>query len=122
MTSGAWRFAVRLARREVRRRPGRTLLVMLLIAVPVCGMTVVTVLVRTNSDSPAEAFARRFGAADLVARSIDVAAGSSGATPPVSFPAGTRIVRAHDSASLDSSEFGLATTDGTARLAEVTDL
>src|SRR6185437_1376746 len=46
-----WRFALRLARREVRRRPGRTLLVMLLVAVPVLGMSVVMVFVRTNTDS-----------------------------------------------------------------------
>ena len=43
-----WRFAARLARREVRRRPGRTVLVALLVAVPVFGMTVGGVLVRTN--------------------------------------------------------------------------
>ena len=66
-TTASWRFALRLARREVRRRPGRTLLVMLLIALPVCGMTMVTVLVQTNNDSGAESFAREFGAADLVA-------------------------------------------------------
>ena len=42
-----FRFASRLARREVRRRPGRTLLVILLIAVPVFGMAVGSVLVRT---------------------------------------------------------------------------
>ncbi len=42
-----WRFASRLARREVRRRPGRTLLVVVLIAVPVFGMMVGSVLVRT---------------------------------------------------------------------------
>ena len=42
-----WRLASRLARREVRRRPGRTLLVVFLIAVPVFGMTVGSVLVRT---------------------------------------------------------------------------
>jgi putative ABC transport system permease protein len=43
-----WRFASRLAGREVRRRPGRTLLVVVLIAVPVFGMTVGSVLVRTH--------------------------------------------------------------------------
>ena len=33
-----WRLAARLARREVRRRPGRTVLVMLLVTVPVMAM------------------------------------------------------------------------------------
>jgi hypothetical protein len=43
-----WRLASRLAQREVRRRPGRTLLVVFLIAIPVFGMTVGSVLVRTS--------------------------------------------------------------------------
>ncbi|MCU1359859.1 MAG: hypothetical protein JWN99_1148 [Ilumatobacteraceae bacterium] len=37
---GRWRLAARLARREIRRRPWRTLLVVLLIGVPVAGMVV----------------------------------------------------------------------------------
>lgn len=42
----SWRFAGRLAWREVRRRPGRTALVALLVAVPVLAMTFVSVLAR----------------------------------------------------------------------------
>jgi putative ABC transport system permease protein len=116
-----WRFALRLARREVRRRPGRTLLVMLLVAVPVLGMSVVMVFVRTNTDSAAESFARHFGAADLAAGAlanpkVATAAGGAAAVPP--FPPGTRVVSAHDS----TSDVGLQSADGTTRLAEVTDL
>jgi putative ABC transport system permease protein len=44
----AWRFASRLARREVRRRPGRTLLVAVLVALPVLAMTVASVWARTE--------------------------------------------------------------------------
>jgi putative ABC transport system permease protein len=44
----AWRFASRLARREVRRRPGRTLLVVILVALPVLAMTLGSVLARTG--------------------------------------------------------------------------
>ncbi len=44
-----WRLASRLARREVQRRPGRTLLVVFLVAVPVFGMTVGSVLVRSHA-------------------------------------------------------------------------
>lgn len=47
----AWRFAGRLARREVRRRPGRTLLVMALVAVPVFGMTFGSVVGRALHES-----------------------------------------------------------------------
>ncbi len=62
----SWRFAARLARREVRRRPGRTILVTLLVAIPVFGMTVGAIAVRTDSDSVAERYYRLYGAADLV--------------------------------------------------------
>lgn len=61
-----WRFAARLARREVRRRPGRSVLVALLIAVPVMAMTVASVVYRSASDSWPDGFARRAGAADLM--------------------------------------------------------
>lgn len=63
--TATWRFAGRLARREVRRRPGRTLLVMLLISVPVLGMTIGSLVVRTEADGAASGFRREFGAADL---------------------------------------------------------
>jgi putative ABC transport system permease protein len=92
----------------------------LLIAVPVCGMTVVTMLVRSNSDSPAEEFARQFGAADLVGGLGGPAAadGASAAPATPAFPSGTRVVHAHAS----QLDMGLALPDGTARLAVVTDL
>lgn len=61
-----WRFAARLARREVRRRPGRTVLVALLVAAPVLAMTVASVMYRTTNDSWPDTFERRYGAADLV--------------------------------------------------------
>jgi putative ABC transport system permease protein len=140
--TASWRFALRLARREVRRRRGRTLLVMLLVALPVCGMTMITVLVRTNNDSGAESFARQFGAADLVAttgppavpflpikggglsiggdRSAVRAAGGGPQTlPTATFPPGTHVVRTHD---FLSGFTGLISSSGVARLAHVTDL
>jgi putative ABC transport system permease protein len=45
----SWRLAARLARRETRRRPGRTVLAALLIAIPVLAMTLGSVLVRSES-------------------------------------------------------------------------
>ena len=54
----AWPIALRLARREVQRRPGRTILVMLLVVLPVCAMTAGSVLVR--SDTSAAFFANGF--------------------------------------------------------------
>lgn len=61
----AWRFASRLARREVRRRPGRTALAALLIAVPVIAMTLGSVLARTNASDWAADFARDYGDTDI---------------------------------------------------------
>lgn len=63
MPGASWRLAARLARREVRRRPGRTFLVALLVAVPILAMTVGSILVRSDTDEAG--FARRFGTADI---------------------------------------------------------
>ena len=64
--TASWRFASRLARREVRRRPGRTILVMLLVIIPVIGMTAGSVLYRTGRDSDQRSASRQYGTADLV--------------------------------------------------------
>ena len=64
--TSSWRFASRLARREVRRRPGRTILVMLLVVVPVIGMAAGSVLYRTGRDSAEMSASRQYGTADLV--------------------------------------------------------
>ena len=67
--TASWRFAARLARREVRRRPGRTLLVMLLVAVPVIGTTVGSIAMRTTNESVAVQYVRQFGSSDLTFQS-----------------------------------------------------
>jgi putative ABC transport system permease protein len=63
---GAWRVAARLARREVRRRPGRTALVAALVAVPVAGMLLGVVFLRTQELSDAEVWHMMYGRADAV--------------------------------------------------------
>jgi putative ABC transport system permease protein len=75
-----WRFASRLARREVRRRPGRTALVTLLVAVPVFGMTAASVVGRTQDLSPDQQYQRQFGASDI---HIQVNPGGTEFTDPV---------------------------------------
>ena len=50
-TLAPWRFAARLARREVRRHAARSVLVALLVAVPIGGMTIFSVVARTTDDS-----------------------------------------------------------------------
>ena len=62
----AWRFASRLARREVRRRPGRTILAALLIAVPVAAMTTGSIVARTNATDWSLDFQRDHGDTDIV--------------------------------------------------------
>ncbi len=59
----SWRLAARLARREVRRRPGRTLLVALLVAIPVFAMTIGSII--TRSDTERAGYARSYGASDF---------------------------------------------------------
>lgn len=56
-----WRLALRFARREVQRRPGRTVLVALLIAVPIMGMTLGSVYAHTVEDSDNWEFLMRYG-------------------------------------------------------------
>lgn len=87
----AWRLASRLARRETRRRPGRTVLVSLLIAVPVIAMTLGSVLVRTHTEGKdwPNQFARRYGVAD-VAVDANIASFSAADQPTTSVPPGTR--------------------------------
>ena len=107
--TGSWRVATRLARREVRRRWGRTLLVMMLVVVPVFGMTVITTLVRTAHQTPARLFATEFGSANL-------AAIGNPAPPAGGWPAGTQITQGRE-----VSDIGVVAANGVARLANVID-
>jgi putative ABC transport system permease protein len=59
-------LAARLARREVRRRPGRTVLVATMVALPVAGMVLSLVLLRTDQLSPDDEWQRDHGDADAV--------------------------------------------------------
>jgi len=60
------RVALRLARREVGRRPGRTTLVALLVGVPVAFMVLAIVLLRTEDSTQDGAWQRDYGDADAV--------------------------------------------------------
>lgn len=90
------RVAARLARREVRRRPWRTLLVALLVAFPVAGMTMAAGFVRTDRYDAAKMWETTWGSSTDVAVSV-----TSGDTPEgedavdveavlASLPAGSR--------------------------------
>jgi len=59
-------LASRLARREVRRRPGRTLLVALLVALPTIALGGAAIIVATAQRSPTERFRDHYGYTDFV--------------------------------------------------------
>ena len=87
MTAG-WRVAARLARREVRRRPGRSALVTALVAVPVAGMLVGVAYQRTDELSAAESWHFLHGRADAT---LDYQPG----IPFPSLPEGGRFLDVH---------------------------
>jgi putative ABC transport system permease protein len=64
-----WAGAVRAARRDARKTPGRTALVVLLIALPVIVITAGDTLYRTNNVSVRESLPARIGSADALLRS-----------------------------------------------------
>jgi putative ABC transport system permease protein len=64
--SAGWGLSLRLAGREVRRRPGRTVLVAILVGLPVAGLVFGIVMLRTLSPTAAEQAAGDRGHADAV--------------------------------------------------------
>ena len=59
-----WRLAMRLARRDALRSRGRSILVLVMIALPVLGVTAADVVLQTQDVSGAESLDRRLGGAD----------------------------------------------------------
>ena len=58
-----WRLALRLARREALRARGRSVLVLVMIALPVLGVTAADVLIKTQDVNTRESLDRRLGSA-----------------------------------------------------------
>lgn len=65
-TSGGWRVAIRLARREAWRRKGQTALMLVLICLPVVAVTAAAIVWRTQDVSSVEGVDRRIGSADAL--------------------------------------------------------
>ncbi|GCD90361.1 FtsX-like permease family protein [Nocardioides sp. LS1] len=59
-----WRLSLRLARREGLRARGRSILVLVMIALPVLGVTAADVVLRTQDVNSAESLDRRLGTAE----------------------------------------------------------
>lgn len=62
-----WKVPVRLARRDLRRRPVRTVLVALLVAVPVTALVLMSISYRTTQANEGAWIPQVFGTADAVA-------------------------------------------------------
>ena len=104
------RLPLRLARRDVWRRPGRTALVALLVAIPVAGMVLATVVIHTGSHTPAEEWAVDNGQADGVRSDFDAGG------PPFDLPDGSRAVE------VSGSYFRARTAEGRRSDIELSDL
>ncbi|MFG1672655.1 FtsX-like permease family protein [Micromonospora sp. NPDC049282] len=70
---GSWRTALRIARREARRSRRRTLLVLVMIALPVLGLSFAAVSYDMSELTRSERLDRRLGAADAELRWTDLA-------------------------------------------------
>ncbi|WP_182378468.1 ABC transporter permease [Nocardioides sp. WS12] len=65
-TSGGWRVALRLARREALRRKGQTALMLVLICLPVLAVSAAAIVWRTADVSGVEGIDRRIGSAEAL--------------------------------------------------------
>ena len=71
----AFRVAVRMARRDVRRHKGRSLLIILLIMLPVAGMTGAAALIQSTQETAAERVQYQLGATQARFRPMPMANG-----------------------------------------------
>ena len=66
MTLNAWRLPLRLARRDALRHRARSILVLVMIALPVLAVTAADVMIKTSGVSGAESIDRRMGSAQAL--------------------------------------------------------
>lgn len=97
----SWRVPLRIARRDARRAKGRSILMLVMIALPVMGVTAADVLIQTQDVSSAESIDRRLGTAaaakvftwggdtTALAQSLDPEYGGSGPLGEETIPAPT---------------------------------
>ncbi|MEU9040914.1 MULTISPECIES: FtsX-like permease family protein [unclassified Kitasatospora] len=70
MRLGAWRVALRIARRDALRAKGRSALIVAMVALPVLGVTGADVVHRSGQLSPAERVERVVGGADALVTAL----------------------------------------------------
>ncbi|MFE6056838.1 FtsX-like permease family protein [Kitasatospora sp. NPDC056446] len=71
MRFGAWRVALRIARRDALRAKGRSALIVAMVALPVLGVTGADVVHRSGQLSPAERVERVVGGADALVAALN---------------------------------------------------
>ncbi|MGH9230083.1 MAG: FtsX-like permease family protein, partial [Acidimicrobiales bacterium] len=89
---GGWRVPARLARREARRRPWRTLLMVALIGLPVGGAVGTAVVLRTTTRTVADERSANWGRADDVVFADAAAEDRLGPALRDAYPPGSRFV------------------------------
>jgi putative ABC transport system permease protein len=94
------RLALRLARRELRRRPWRTGLVVLMVLLPSAAMTLAVAMIRTSAWSAEDEMVATWGETDATAQWYDQGAASDPtpeavATLEAALPEGSRVVVEH---------------------------
>ena len=82
MKPGAWRLALRIARRDALRAKGRSALVVAMVALPVLGVTGADVFFRSATLEPAERVVRTMGQADGQLELVDRGASVKQAPDP----------------------------------------
>ena len=63
---GSWRLPLRIARREALRHRARSVLVLVMIALPVLAVTAADVLMQTSNVSGVESIDRRMGSSEAL--------------------------------------------------------
>ena len=77
----AWRLPLRLARRDALRHRARSMLVLVMIALPVLAVTAADVMIQTSDVSGVESIDRRMGAAAGAGVGVTRASGRSQQAP-----------------------------------------
>ena len=128
----SWRLALRLARRDALRHRGRSVLVLVMIALPVLAVSAADVIIQTQQVSSVEGLDRRIGSADAlvevpsdgapVLQAFDPVDGTTttddGSEPPTAEQlsaalGGARLVERHEGDLLVRSDDGVTHAEGT---------
>ncbi|MFJ9692010.1 FtsX-like permease family protein [Kitasatospora sp. NPDC101183] len=112
MRFGAWRVALRLARRDALRAKGRSALIVAMIALPVLGVTGADVVHRSGQLTPGERVQRVVGGADAYVSALNP--GQSVEQAPIAEDGGSFVVQPRPGDAPTAEQLKAAATDPTA--------